>query len=148
MTDDTTKREAAKAALSKLWEAIPEEYMTLQAEEWFETIRASLATPAVPDAWLLIDSAPKNKKIILGYRNPLNNWRSVMGNWFAEGELVDHYEEPYDSEAGWYETSENSDDLPNVWPIKPTHWQPLPAAPDLLSESPIPPGNVKKGAKT
>lgn len=87
--------------------------------------------PTSTDEWMPIESAPRDKWLLLGYKNQLGNWRTVRGNWFsvhmiAEWEDFDGNPEDYE---GWYETAENSDDLPNVWKINPTHWMPLPKPP-------------------
>ncbi|CAB3959435.1 hypothetical protein LMG7053_05923 [Achromobacter ruhlandii] len=43
--------------------------------------------------------------------------------------IAESWEEPDDIEAGWFETAVEAEDVPNCWPIDPTHWMPLPAAP-------------------
>ena len=99
-----------------------------------ETARNLLPAPVVPDGWLPIESAPKDKWLLLGYFNGLGKWRTVRGNWFDDGELCDIHEEEVDGRAGWYETADNAEELPNVWPINLTHWMPLPAAPDKRAD--------------
>lgn len=70
-----------------------------------------------------MESAPKDgRKVILGYRNSMGKWRSVMGRWLEDVELQTDFDM---AEPGFYETSENADEECNVWPIDPTHWKPL-----------------------
>jgi hypothetical protein len=78
--------------------------------------------------WQQIETAPKNKTILLGFFNYLGNWRSVHGAWLDE--LYDEFEEIREGVEGWYETSVTADDIPNVWSIIPTHWMPLPTPPE------------------
>ena len=89
---------------------------------------------AAHNPWKPIETAPRDKWLLLGYFNSLGKWRTVRGNWFSADEIADQWGDfdgdPEDSE-GWYETADNAEDIPNVWPINPTHWMPLPAAPDL-----------------
>jgi hypothetical protein len=71
--------------------------------------------------------------LLLGYLNSAEKWRTVRGQWMSEAYISEQWEEPDDAEPGWYETSVEADDTPNCWPIKPTHWMPLPAAPAAAS---------------
>jgi hypothetical protein len=80
--------------------------------------------------WQPIETAPKTgRTLLLGYTNVLGKWRTVCGEWISQACIDEQWEEPDDAEAGWYETSAEADDVPNCWPITPTHWMPLPAAP-------------------
>ncbi|HEX7909945.1 MAG TPA: hypothetical protein VF534_17895 [Paraburkholderia sp.] len=86
-------------------------------------------------AWQPIETAPKTgRTLLLGYSNVLGNWRTVRGQWISEAYIEQNWEEPDDAEAGWYETSVEADDVPNCWPISPTHWMPLPRAPIAATE--------------
>lgn len=98
---------------------------------WRKALREAWVNRAALQAqqWQPIETAPKDKWLILGYYNIAGKWRTVRGNWFDDGDLFDDNEEPIHGDEGWYETAENANDLPNVWPINPTHWMPLPAAP-------------------
>jgi len=83
-------------------------------------------------SWQPIDTAPKNKTILLGYKNECDKWRTVRGQWFDQSYIDENWDECDDTSdmEGWYETSVESDDIPNCWKIRPTHWMPLPPAPD------------------
>jgi hypothetical protein len=90
---------------------------------------------AVPVAWEPIETAPKTgRTLILGYINSAGKWRTTRGQWMSEAYIAEQWEDPDDAEPGWYETSVEADDAPNCWPIMPTHWMPLPAAPAALSQ--------------
>ncbi|QKQ46788.1 hypothetical protein [Achromobacter denitrificans] len=43
--------------------------------------------------------------------------------------IAEHWEDPDDAEAGWFETAVEADDVPNCWPVSPSHWQPMPTPP-------------------
>lgn len=95
-----------------------------------QTVRALLAAaPSMPQEWLPIESAPKDKTILLGYRNSHGHWRTLRGEWFTREEIDEYWEDPDGVEPGWFETSVEADDVPNVWRTKPTHWMPLPQPP-------------------
>jgi hypothetical protein len=84
----------------------------------------------VLETWQPIETAPKTgRTLLLGYPNVLGKWRTVRGQWMSEAYIAENWEEPDDAETGWYETSAEADDVPNCWPITPTHWMPLPIAP-------------------
>lgn len=83
------------------------------------------------ERWQPIESAPKNKTILLGHRNSHGHWRTLRGEWFSQEEIDELWEDPDGVEPGWFETSVEADDVPNVWHTNPTHWQPLPAVPEL-----------------
>ena len=99
-----------------------------------EYVRADRARTAASCAgWVPIASAPKNRKLIVGYRNEHGNWRTVIGCFYAAGMLEWHDDyggdeaEEYAPE-GWYEKTVTHE---VVMPLEtdPTHWMPLPAAP-------------------
>ena len=81
------------------------------------------------DRWQPIETAPKDKTILLGHRNSHGHWRTLRGEWFSQEEIDELWEDPDGVEPGWFETSVEADDVPNVWHTNPTHWMPLPAAP-------------------
>lgn len=99
---------------------------------------AALAPRVTPDGgWRPIESAKKGRKLIVGWVNPLGNWRSVMGRYYETGTLASD-DEVADTEGyapeGWYEESETQDTL---LPIAPTHWHepPAPPAPAKTADS-------------
>ena len=85
--------------------------------------------------WRPIESAPKGRKLIVGYFNKLGKWRTVMGRYYLPKTLVnenDNFDLDEDDDGyapeGWYEESESqSSILPTDEP--PTHWKPLSEAP-------------------
>ena len=87
------------------------------------------AAPSLPQGWLPIESAPRDKTILLGYRNSHGHWRTLRGDWFSREEIDEMWEEPDGVEPGWFETSVEADDVPNVWRTNPTHWMSLPQPP-------------------
>lgn len=84
----------------------------------------------VQDGWMPIETAPKDgRTMLLGYPNRLGKWRTVRGQWMSDDYISEFWEEPEDRSPGWFETCEEGEEVPNCWPIDPTHWMPLPAAP-------------------
>jgi hypothetical protein len=78
--------------------------------------------------WRPIATAPKDGRgLLLGHFNSHGKWRTLRGQWCSADAIAETWEE--DAPEGWYETSVESDDLPNCWWTEPTHWMPLPTAP-------------------
>jgi hypothetical protein len=102
-----------------------------------EALRRRVAELEAPqDAWQSIETAPKTgRSLLLGYPNSLGKWRTVRGQWMSEAYIEQNWEEPDDAEPGWYETSVEADDVPNCWPVTPTHWMPLPKAPMIAAQA-------------
>ncbi|WP_321865678.1 DUF551 domain-containing protein [Paraburkholderia tropica] len=91
---------------------------------------APVAPAAAPSEWQPIETAPKTgRTLLLGYLNSAGKWRTVRGQWMSANYIEAHWEDPDDVKPGWFETSAEADDVPNCWSIEPTHWMPLPAAP-------------------
>jgi hypothetical protein len=84
----------------------------------------------VVSEWKTIESAPKNQKVLVAYRNELNNWRIVTACYHTQLDWSDEYddiEQEYAPED-WYEENET---VEVIYPCAgaPTHWQPLPEPP-------------------
>lgn len=93
--------------------------------------------------WLPIESAPKDgMSMLLGYFNIAKKWRTVRGQYMSQDYINEYWEEPEDGEPGWFETSVEGDDVPNCWPINPTHWRPLPKPPITRAEDELKGGRV------
>jgi hypothetical protein len=94
-----------------------------------------LTAPVPQTSWQPIESAPKDgRTLLLGCFNTLGRWRTMRGQWFSEAAIAEDWEDPDDAEEGWYETAVEPD-VPNCWSIAPSHWMPLPVAPEV---TPIP----------
>lgn len=84
--------------------------------------------------WRTIESAPQNRKVLLGYRNELGNWRTIGGVFYPENTLeIDEYAGCWDdfgdyAPAGWYESTETHEHVYRTC-CEPTHWMPLPEPP-------------------
>lgn len=87
-------------------------------------------TPVTAE-WQAIEAAPKNRKLIVGYFNPLSKWRSVMGCYYTEGTLESDTDDSGFAPEGWYENTETYEYL---MPLEqePSHWMPLPEPPEAL----------------
>lgn len=84
--------------------------------------------------WRDIESAPKDgRKIMLFYRNANGLARAVMARWLTDEQAEETDHDEVGLEAGWYECIDNWDDYSQVaiHEGEPTHWMPLPAAPDI-----------------
>lgn len=80
--------------------------------------------------WQPIETAPiDGQTLLLGYYNEAGKWRTVRGEWMSQAYIDDFWEDPDMAEPGWFETADNAEDIPNCWPISPTHWMPLPEPP-------------------
>ena len=80
--------------------------------------------------WQPIETAPPGRKVLAGYWNKLGNWRTITARYFPADTLDSEHTESGFADEGWYEESETYEEiLPTD--CEPTHWQPLPAAPDM-----------------
>ena len=89
---------------------------------------------SVPAGWNPIETAPKGKKVIAGYWNKHGKWRSVMARYYLPETLDSDHTESGFSDEGWYEESETYEEIMPT-DCEPTHWQPLPAAPDIQGDA-------------
>lgn len=72
--------------------------------------------------WQPIETAPRGRKLIVGYFNPLGKWRSVMGCYYLEGTLESDTDESGFAPEGWYEETEAYEYLMPM-DQEPTHFQ-------------------------
>lgn len=97
-----------------------------------DALRAALAEqPAEqePVAWMPIATAPKGRIVLVYYKNSLGNGRTMRARYYLPETLDSDITESGWADEGWYEESEAYEYL---MPLdhEPTHWMPLPAAPD------------------
>lgn len=89
---------------------------------------AIAALRSEPVAWMPIETAPKGRKLIVGYWNVAGKWRTITAqHWLPDTLESEHTESGY-ADEGWYEASEAYEEFMPV-DCEPTHWMPLPAAP-------------------
>ena len=96
-----------------------------------DAVLALLAAPptAQAEGWRLIETAPQDgRTLLLGYFNSAGKWRTIRGEWLSQDHIYEYAEDPDCMSPGWHETTVEDDDG-KCWPIDPTHWMPLPAAP-------------------
>lgn len=99
-----------------------------------ESITLPQPVVATNGEWQTIDTAPMDRVLLLGYKNGSGNWRTVRGEYFSAQHILDNWEDidgqnDAAEREGWYEVSEECEDIPNCWPIEPTHWMYLPKPP-------------------
>lgn len=115
------EHEAELAQLSVNAEALHREYLRGLKDG---------AQQAQAPGWMPIEAAPKDgRTLLLGRFNSHKKWRTMRGQWMSADYIAENWEEPDDAEPGWYETCVEKDDAPNCWSIEPTHYMPLPPAP-------------------
>lgn len=138
--------ELAKRELLEFQHNVDEGHVCFEGgyfHEALSAVKAALSTPAdtsvldrlVADAgrakWLPIETAPTDgRTLLLGYTNSHGNWRTLRGQWMSQDYIDSFWEDPDAGDPGWYETSVECDEPPNCWFVEPTHWMPLPDAPD------------------
>jgi hypothetical protein len=122
------------AVVCDLLEKSRKRIINLEVDLRDETARAEAAEAKM--AWQLIETAPKDRMLLLGYRNSHGNWRTLRGRWVTQNEIdedwydIDGYEMNHCYE-GWYEESVEAEDDPNMWTTTPTHWMPSPEPPEV-----------------
>ena len=138
---------AKDTTIEEILQSIEDEFTASGEEADLESVSAAIKKHATKlraallpfDAsanWLPIEGAPKGKKLILGYRNQLGKWRTIMGTYYLPKTLESDLEEdvPEDedgyAQAGWYEEYESQQ---GACPVEfpPTHYMPLYAAPEV-----------------
>lgn len=99
--------------------------------QFARAVLAASVAPAPAPPWLPIETAPQDgRTILLGRYNELGKWRTMRGQWMSQDCIDETWEDPESGEPGWFETCVEADELPNCWPTNPTHWMPLPGAPE------------------
>ena len=132
---NTETGEETEATPEQLGRLIDELQMQLQNQFNFVTdLRQEFAELKKQNEWQPIDTAPKDGAIILVlYKNELKKNRIVRASWFDTDD-IEQWEDPDQSEPGWYERSEVYEELEDgmVSPVmgEPTHWMPLPKTPE------------------
>ncbi len=131
---DALQEEAQKALDAQLASSAPAQPGNLPTEDLVSedsqrfTGAKAVAQPDSVREWQPIEQAPKNRKLIVGYWNPLGNWRSVMGCYYANGTLESDVTDSGWAEEGWYEETEAYEYLMPM-EQEPVLFQPLPDPP-------------------
>lgn len=114
-------------------------HLLLEASQQLRRVQAQQESQ-----WLLIETAPKNKKIFVTYKNALGKKRTVFAKYLdkfteeatAGTDCETDYCEADDTfycKEGWVELIDNWDEFSSVYFDSrnvPTHWMPLPPAPE------------------
>jgi hypothetical protein len=89
---------------------------------------AAIEQAQEPVAWIPIDTAPRGKIVLVHYKNRLGNGRTMRARYYLPETLDSDTTESGWADEGWYEESEAYEYL---MPLdgEPTHWMPLPSAP-------------------
>lgn len=131
-------REAMQMALEAL-----EFYYDQHSEESDARVITALrealeAEKQEPVAWTHIDTAPKGRIVLVHYKNSLGNGRTMRARYYLPETLDSDSTESGWADEGWYEESEAYEYLMPL-EYEPTHWMPLPAAPDTQLTHTAPP---------
>jgi hypothetical protein len=105
---------------------------------WNTRPASAVAEAAGEKGWQPIETAPKGRKLIVGYFNEAGKWRSVMGHYYLPETLECDEAENGFADEGWYEDSDSLEQITRT-SCQPTHWQTLPAAPAPASATPASP---------
>jgi len=95
-------------------------------------IAAAERAAAQPVAWQPIATAPEGRVVLVFYKNQLGNGRTMRARYYLPETLESEQTESGWADEGWYEESEAYEYL---MPLEhePTHWMPMPAAPDAAA---------------
>lgn len=90
---------------------------------------AALEAQLAEREWRPIESAPRDKLILISLRRKHGTRVTVRACWYGENELEnpDYIETEY-APSGWYESSAESEHC-DALNGEPTHWMPLPQPP-------------------
>lgn len=78
--------------------------------------------------WWPVETAPQDgRELLLGYRNSHGHWRTLRGRWVNQDQIDNEWEGGDEYTAGWYEDPVEGE---RCYPTEPTHWMPLPPAPE------------------
>lgn len=95
---------------------------------------------SAPTGWQPIETAPRNRVVLVAYKNSLGNWRRVRACYYDKGQLqtADHMEPPDCDEEGyahpgWYEECETAEYIQQT-DEPPVLWHELPALAEKYPE--------------
>ena len=94
-----------------------------------ERVRQILKSEGHKTSWQPIETAPKDRMLLVGFFNSMGKWRSMHAQYrddLPQHDMAEDGDEP--AEAGWYEGSLEAEMLS---PVNPKFWMPLPAPPSL-----------------
>jgi len=96
------------------------------------TLIAAAERAAAQVAWQPIATAPEGRVVLVFYKNQLGNGRTMRARYYLPETLESEQTESGWADEGWYEESEAYEYL---MPLEhePTHWMPMPAAPDAAA---------------
>lgn len=140
LSEASTALASMKREVEKL-PGLADGYGKLDAEYAIAERRAEAAEARIQELeterqWQPIETAPKNKKLLVAYQNRLGNWRIVTGCYHTQLAWSDDHWRDDDDESeyapeGWYEESDSSETIYRT-DLPPTHWMPLPTPPQAL----------------
>ena len=104
-------------------------------------LRDAAERAAAPVAWQPIATAPEGRVVLVFYKNQLGNGRTMRARYYLPETLESEQTESGWADEGWYEESEAYEYL---MPLEhePTHWMPMPAAPDAAAPAQAEPQHV------
>ncbi len=99
--------------------------------------RAILALLPAQSAWQGIETAPKDKSIMLC----VEGFEPCSGRWYPPGSCWASFDW-----EGAFESDEEADSYFNATKYEPTHWQPLPLPPSQSAPAPLPVAGEREAA--